>query len=194
MSEQFCIIDTETSGLFDWSRPADAEGQPRLASLALILLRGDLSLEAEIGVLVRPEGWSMGEDAQRVHGLSNERLLKEGIPVRYALALYLTALNEGRVIVAHNTQYDTKIMRGELRRLGLPDEHERTRTICTMRSLTDVCKLPKARGGYKFPRLSEACEIVLSRPHVDAHGALPDARACVDLFRVMRERGFEVAA
>lgn len=194
MNNHFCVIDTETSGLFDWSKPADADGQPRLASLALILLSADLALEAEISVLVRPDGWTMGEDAQRIHGLSNERLLIEGIPVRYALALYQTALNEGRVIVAHNAQYDTKIMRGELRRLALPDEFERTQTICTMRSLTDVCRLPKARGGYKFPSLSQASEIILERPHVDAHGALPDARACADLFRVMRGRGIQAAA
>ena len=32
---KYAVIDTETSGLFDFSKPAEAEGQPRLASLAI---------------------------------------------------------------------------------------------------------------------------------------------------------------
>jgi hypothetical protein len=34
----YVIIDTEGSGLFDFSKPADAEGQPRLAQLAMIYM------------------------------------------------------------------------------------------------------------------------------------------------------------
>ena len=33
-AEKSVVIDTETSGLFDFSKPASAEGQPRMASIA----------------------------------------------------------------------------------------------------------------------------------------------------------------
>ena len=32
---KFVVLDTETSGLFDYCKPADADGQPRLAEIAL---------------------------------------------------------------------------------------------------------------------------------------------------------------
>ncbi|MEY4951800.1 MAG: hypothetical protein RL299_224, partial [Pseudomonadota bacterium] len=32
----YLVIDTETSGLFDFKKPADDPSQPRLASLAMI--------------------------------------------------------------------------------------------------------------------------------------------------------------
>ena len=45
---KYVVIDTETSGLFDFSKPADAEGQPRLASLAMVFLDQDM---AETGTM-----------------------------------------------------------------------------------------------------------------------------------------------
>lgn len=48
------VIDTETNGLFDFSKPADAEGQPRLAHLAMIAMIGDTPWMKETGVCVEP--------------------------------------------------------------------------------------------------------------------------------------------
>lgn len=185
----YAIIDTETSGLFDFSKPADAEGQPRLAHLCMILADADLNETDIIDHLIRPEGWAMNPEASKINGLTDQILLERGIPVAEALTRYVCQIDAGAIVVAFNAQFDTKVMRGEMRRIGIDDRFERTPNICVMRALTDICKIPKASGrGYKFPKLAEALA------HFDikqdgAHSATGDARAALDLFRKLKELG-----
>lgn len=191
----YCVFDTETSGLFDFNRPADAEGQPRLASIAMIAADADLNLIAATAVLVQPVGWEMSAEAESINGLSQRLLNEHGVPVCEVLWRYAQEIDRGAVIVAHNAQYDTKIMRGEFRRAGMPDLFAETRTICTMKSLIEECNLPKANGrGLKWPKLSEAVSHCLRRDHANAHGALPDALACLDLLRWMKTNGVPMDA
>jgi hypothetical protein len=44
---KYCVLDTEGTGLFDYSAPADAPMQPRMASLAMIFLDDTLKVERE---------------------------------------------------------------------------------------------------------------------------------------------------
>lgn len=186
----YLIIDTETSGLFDFRAPADAEGQPRLASVAMLFCDDKLRLVAAHSMLVRPDGWEMPAEAEQINGLSTEFLRDNGECVDLALEAYAGAIEDGYVVVAHNAQYDTKVMRGEFRRVGRPDLFAQTRKVCTMQALTDICAIPSPRGrGFKWPKLSEAVERVLKREHVNAHGCLADAMACLDLARWLDAQG-----
>ena len=187
---KFVCLDTETSGLFDYTKPADADGQPRLAEIALLFLAPDFSVERTHHALIKPDGWEMQPGAQAIHGLTQDRLLSEGQPVAASLSPYVTAVEEGWTVVGYNVNFDLKVMRGELRRAGLPDMFEKTLSVCCMRPLTDVCKVPKAKGnGYKFPKLVEAYQHLFSRGFDGAHGALEDATACADIFKELHIRG-----
>lgn len=186
----YTIIDTETTGLFDFSRPADAEGQPRLASFAMLAADEDCRLICATHVLVRPEDWEMGAEAESINGLSQRLLETHGVPVGQVLVRYAGEVLGGRIVVAHNADYDLKIMRGELRRAGMNDFYSQTRTICTMRALTDVLQIPKASGrGYKWPKLAEAVRVCCGREPLGAHGALHDALDCLELMRWLKDRG-----
>lgn len=184
---KYAVIDTETSGLFDFSKPADAEGQPRLAHLAVVLVGDDLAEESVIDFLIKPDGWSMSDEVVAINGLTNEMLAEKGIPIAEALAAYGKIIDDGYVIVSFNAQFDTKVMRGEMRRAGIDDRFERTPNVCVMRALVDVCKIPKKTGrGHKFPKLSEACEFFgIKQP--DAHSATGDARSAFELLLKLHE-------
>ena len=185
----YAVIDCETTGLFNFALPADAEGQPRLAHLAMIFVDENLQEENIVDLLVKPEGWTMPPEVAAINHLPNELLLEKGLPVAHVLQAYTDAVDRGRIIVAFNSQYDTKIMRGELRRAGMDDRFERTPNICVMRALTDICKIPKANGkGYKFPKLSEAMA-VFDIKQDGAHTAGGDARSALELFRVLKNSG-----
>lgn len=184
---KYAIIDTETSGLFDFSKPADADGQPRLAHLNMILANDDFSETEIIDVLVKPDGWEMSEGASKINGLTTEYLLENGVPVAEAITAYAKAVDDGLIIVAFNAQYDTKILRGEMRRADVNDRFEKTPNICVMRGLIDVCQLPKKRGnGFKFPKLSEAMAH-FELTNTSEHSADGDAKACFDLFQKLHE-------
>lgn len=184
---KYAVIDTETSGLFDFSKPSEAEGQPRLASLAIILLDESLTETYRRQFFIKPDGWKIPAAMDEINGLSNDYLTKVGVPVKEVLDAYGKVVDSGRAIVAFNAQFDTKIMRAELRRAGLPDRFETTPNICVMRAATNFVKSPKkTRNGYKFPKLSEACShfgINLT----DKHSAIDDALAAADIFRALKK-------
>ena len=155
----YVVFDTETSGLFNFKLPADAPGQPRLASLSMIWTNPDLMPIREEMLYIKPEGWYMQPGAEAVNGLSQEFLMANGRPVAEALELYESAVREGYVFAAFNAQFDTKVMRAEFRRAGKDDLFEKVKNVCIMKKSVGVCKIPYAdpkKGGYKFPKLEEA--------------------------------------
>jgi DNA polymerase-3 subunit epsilon len=185
---RYAVIDTETSGLFDFSKPANAEGQPRLAELAMIFLDADLAETGQVAFMIKPDGWSLSAEAAKVNGLSHEMLTVYGYPIADVLAAYAAAIDEGRVIVSFNTQFDTKVMRGELRRAGLDDRFEATPNICVMRACAPICRLKKSSGcGFKNPKLSEACAFFDIYYDGSQHRAEVDARCAVELLRRLRD-------
>lgn len=205
---KYIIADTETNGLFDFTKPADAEGQARLASLAIIMVevrkyeelspsaaeangnedQDVITVEAEHEFLIKPNGWVMTPETTAVNGLTTEHLLANGEDLSTVLRRYTTLIEAGYVFVAFNSQFDSKVMRGELRRAGLSDMFEKTGTICLMRASTDIVKAPKKTGkGWKFPKLSEACAFFkIEQPA--AHSALGDARSALAIFRELKQR------
>ncbi len=187
---RYLICDVETSGLFDYSKPADAPGQPRVAQIGMIFVNNDLEIEAEHEFLIRPEGWEMSEEAAKITGLTTEILKEKGGAITDALALYNAGIDARRIIVGHNVEYDTKAMRAENRRAGLEDRYMQTRTICTMKASTELCKIPPAgnRGGYKWPKLSEAC-VHFGIPQPGGHTALDDARSAFAIMMELVKRG-----
>ena len=184
----YLVVDTETSGLFDFKQSADAPGQPRLAQAALIYLDEFGETEKTVAQYVQPDGWAMEPGATKVNGLTDDFLTRHGVPVGVVLDTYEAAVNEGRVVVAFNAQYDTKVMRAELRRAGRDDLFEQTQNICVMRPLTGVIKARNRRGGFKFPTLKEACDhFGIATPQ--AHDALADAVAACTLFHKLDALG-----
>lgn len=186
----YILLDTESSGLFDFKRPADAEGQPRLAELALIFLDENLIAEKEYQAFIRPDGWEMQPEATAINGLSTEFLQRHGVPVQAALAVYTQAVLTGYAVVAHNAQFDCKTMRAELRRAGMDDLFEATNNVCTMRGAMPF-KIKKLNGKGGFPGLLDVAAHFNVTPPDKAHGAIDDVRCLERVFRAMVAAGFE---
>ncbi|MDR6431255.1 3'-5' exonuclease [Brucella pseudogrignonensis] len=189
---KFLVIDTETTGLFNFKLPADAEGQPRLAHLAMIWADAEGKELDRQDLYVRPNGWSMPQgpgSAGAVNGLTDEFLQANGADINDVLDQYLEEVRRGLVVVAFNAQYDLKVMRGELRRAGKPDLFEQTLNVCVMRPMTALCKITYAnRGGFKFPNLGEALAY-FGHELKDAHKAMNDAEGALIVMRELLKLG-----
>lgn len=203
---KYALIDAETNGLPDYKKPADDPCQPRLASLGVIMVDDALEplapdaevsrtapalpfrIEAEHEFLVTPNGWKMEAGATAINGLTTERLLAEGIDIRDLLRKYTTLVESGYVVVAYGAQHDCKILRGELRRCGLPDHFEQTSNVCLMRALQPL-KVPKANGKGGWPQLDDALRFFGHEPEAKPHGALAGARAALKVFAALANRG-----
>lgn len=184
----YLFLDTETSGLFDYSKPADAPGQPRAAQIGMIFVNHAFEIEAEHEFLIRPEGWEMEEEATKVTGLTTEHLKANGVPIGEALQLYQSGIAARRVVAGFNVQFDLKIGRAELRRAGFEDNYLQTRNLCLMWATRAMVGARGANGAVKIPTLKEACAFFdIEQPA--AHSALADARSAYQIMLKLVERG-----
>ncbi|HET6427568.1 MAG TPA: 3'-5' exonuclease [Phycisphaerae bacterium] len=178
------FFDTETTDLPDY-RSAPGEHQPHVVQLAAVLDQG--GSERVLTTLIRPEGWSISPDAQRVHGISTEQATAEGIPIAEAMAEFDEMLDQATVAVAHNVRFD---------RLLIDSEHVRLRrkarwprTVCTMLTCTDIVRVIGHWGGYKWPTLEETYRHFFGQPPTNAHDALSDVRACQRIYHELIRQG-----
>jgi DNA polymerase III epsilon subunit-like protein len=192
------VIDCETSGLPKYHLPADHPDQPRLASLAVILLDHDLLVEKESLFFIRPDGWSMTPGATVVNGITDAHLYQDGIPVMDVLTPYFDSIDSGRTVVGFNVRMDLKVLRGEARRAGLDDRFEKTYNVDCMHAAMPIVGLKRKNGQPKWPTLQEAYEFFY-KPYQNLgagggapcvyHNALFDGRCTVEIFRKLKELG-----
>lgn len=194
------IYDTETTGLPLFSEPSEDPRQPHIVQLGAILVDLDTREELDVlDVIVRPDGWEIPVEVAAIHGITTERALAEGILEIEALERLMTmwgaeTLAEGgpRLRIAHNEQFDARIVRIALKRYfgdAAADDWKRAQAHCTARITTPILKIPPTermraarRFHHKTPNLTEAFAHFFGRPFDDAHSALADCRACLAVY------------
>jgi len=173
------FFDTETTGVpRNYKAPAsDLKNWPRLVQIAWLLVDEDGAEIESAEYIVKPEGFTIPADAAKIHGITTEMALRDGANISVVLAGIVSSLSKVSQLVAHNIDFDEKILGAELLRAGLPNVVETKRRLCTMRSATDFCRLPGAYG-FKWPKLDELHRKLFNEPLSGAHRALVDVRAC----------------
>lgn len=195
----YVVFDTETTGLFLFrdketgeTVPADDPRQPRMASFAYILA-DEAGEEISRGKhFIKPDGWSIdGTQAGEVNGLTDAFLAENGVPVAEVLDLWNGFIDDGLIAAAFNSQFDTKMMRAELRRADRPDRFEDTKNTCVMRGLAPYKDegLCIVRG---YVKLSEACEY-FGIVNTNAHDAMADAEAALAILKRLIADGRVIA-
>lgn len=191
----FMFYDTETTGLPVWNEPSEGENQPHLVQLAAIFLGADGRVEREIDVIIKPDGWIIPDEVAEIHGITTERALAEGIPEAEALAMLMEGWSPDVTRVGHNQSFDERIIRIAIKRY-MDDEAAEAwkggKKDCTGMLSKPICEmLPKNRWGFKMPKLSEAYEYFTGKPLKNAHSAMADTRACMDVYLAIIERELE---
>lgn len=179
------FFDTETTGKLDFRAPPEANHQPRLVQLAC-LLTDDAGKElSSINIVVKPNGFEIPVSATAIHGYTTQAATDLGLDLSTVLFLLNDLRQKPHVVVAHNIDFDLKIVEGELRRGDFDCEDGifgDARIFCTMKSMTPVCKLPGKYGDYKWPKLQEAYKHAFGVEFDGAHDALADVRACAKVY------------
>jgi DNA polymerase III epsilon subunit-like protein len=186
----YLFFDTETTGVpARWDAPcADTANWPRLVQIAWARWNTGGQLVDQQVHIVRPLGFSIPKDAERIHGISTAQALLEGSSLREVLDLFSAALDESDVVVAHNIAFDECVVTAEFAREGRRLDLEGKTKIDTMKASTDYCRLP-GRSGYKYPTLAELYFCLFRRQLEETHHADADVRACVECFFELQRRG-----
>lgn len=182
--------DTETTGLVKNNLPDDHPAQPHLVQLAGILSEDDGTERASFDFIIKPNGWTIPDEAAKVHGITTEIATRVGIPLILAVAVFTNYRAIADEIIGHNVSFDQKVMAAAIARCGKTPKHPGPNKVsCTKDMATPLLKLPptakmKAAGFNKFkpPTLSECYEFFFQEKLIGAHGAQTDARASLRVY------------
>jgi DNA polymerase III epsilon subunit-like protein len=185
----YLFFDTETTGLpKSWKAPVtDLGNWPHIVQIAWAVCDDAGKQIAFRDSLIKPEGFVIPGSATAIHGISTERALKEGRPAAEVLKEFSEAVGGAVRLVAHNLDFDEKMVRVELLRQGMPDPLQTIQKICTMKTSTSYCKIPGPYGD-KWPKLSELHIKLFEVDFEDQHNAASDVLCCAKCFFELRRR------
>lgn len=182
----YLIFDTETTGLPKrWDAPiTDTNNWPRCIQIAWQLHDEMGNLIESQDYLVKPEGFNIPYDAERIHGISTELAAERGIGLSEVLEKFNIALSKSKFIVGQNVGFDVNIMGCEFYRFGVDSKMAEMPVLDTCTEYTaELLKLPGGRGGkFKLPTLTELHQFLFNQPFAEAHNATADVEATTRCF------------
>lgn len=146
--------------------------------------------------IVKPDGWEIPEEATKIHGITTEQALLQGVPFAKVADEYIHDCMVADIIIGHNIYFDSSIIKANILRLGMPNYYndlvepamDKSKRICTMMKTIKFvnAKFADGRGG-KFPKLEELYAHLFADTF-PAHNAHEDVKAtlrCVEeLFKI----------
>ena len=186
----YLFFDTETTGLpRNWKAlVTDLNNWPRMIQVAWILCNNKGNRIDSDDFIIKPENFTIPVEASRVHGISTEKAIAEGVELEKVLVKFNELVEQSDFIVAHNISFDEKIIGAELLRKEIRSDFERKRKLCTMKASTDYCRI-SGPYGYKWPKLSELHIKLFGEDFEEAHNASADINATEKCFWEMRKLG-----
>lgn len=204
------FYDTETTGLPLFKEPSEHPGQPHIVQLAACLV--DLDTKKEISsmdVIIRPNGWTIPDEVAAIHGITTEHAEAVGIEEKTALDMFMELwAGPGRTRIAHNEQFDARILRIGLKRffdepehvLPISDTWKEGKSECTARLATPICQIPPTEkmvkagfNKFKTANLGEAYRHFMGCDFENAHSAMADVRACMAVYFAIKDMEREMA-
>ena len=182
----YLIFDTETTGLPKrWGAPiSDTDNWPRCVQIAWQLHDKMGKIIEHEDYLIRPEGFNIPYDAERIHGISTELAQADGVLLAEVLEKFNIALSKSKFIVGQNLGFDVNIMGCEFYRLGIESSMSSMPILDTCTEVTaKLLKLPGGKGGkFKLPTLTELHQYLFNKPFAEAHNATADVEATTRCF------------
>jgi DNA polymerase-3 subunit epsilon len=168
MTKKLIVLDTETTGL-------EVEQGHRIVEVGAVALADRKRTDLHFHSYLNPQR-SIDEEAEKVHGLSMERLSNE--PEFSEIAESFLEFVEGSILVIHNAAFDLGFLNAELKRAS--SQYPALEEICDVEDT-----LLMARN--KFPGQRNSLDALANRFEVTGydrsfHGALLDANILADVY------------
>ncbi len=142
--------------------------------------------------VIRPDGFKIPKDAEEIHGISTALAKRTGVRIAKALDAFIEALSKASVVVAHNFEFDDKVLGAEFYRRGIRDPFRLKIKVCTMTAATEYCALP-GQYGFKWPKLAELHYELFGKRVKEAHDAAADVATCSKCFFELKRLGLVCA-
>lgn len=176
--------DTETTGLPTTDkRPSKNNladfSQCHIVQLSAIRLDDAGAEVAAFNRIIRPEHYtSMPAPAERVHGVSFEKAMREGSSFDDVFDAFVEFCGNSRLCIAYNSQYDERMVGCELIRRAQTDRMRWFRA----HQFTCVYKMYQTRECKRSGKLVDVYRGYFGEDFEGAHDALADARATARVY------------
>lgn len=202
-AKRIFVFDTETTGFPLWNAPSEDPGQPHLTDICSMLYSEEGELIDVFEQLIQPKGWVVGEEAAAITGLTTEFLTINGGDEKEAIAKFGQMHKKADIRVAHNIQFDDRILRIAIKRYfgdAPADRFKAAPTFCTANASKPIVKCPptekmlksRFRNQFKTPNMQEALSFFFPGETIgQAHRARPDAEACAKVMFALKARGVQ---
>lgn len=187
------FFDVETTGLPPRSaNPVDFEkfSGCRVVSIAWVL-RDRETVYAQKYAVSDPGIPDETIGAEQIHGISRDIVDKYGSPVETVIHEFMDDVRKADIVVAHNMEFDQKVVSAELFRMGCPRDARELmnyKTLCTMKTTTNLVKVKNKYGSNKWPKLEELYTFLFGSSFENAHHAMCDVDALVRCYYTLLEK------
>ncbi|MDO4762997.1 MAG: 3'-5' exonuclease [Flavobacteriaceae bacterium] len=162
----YAIIDIESNG--------DGFRKERIIEIALFLYDGHKVIDQFIS-LINPEE-KITPFVQRLTKITPKKV--KTAPKFHEVARRIVEITQGATLVGHNVEFDYRILRQSFKKLGYDF------SINTIDTLPLAKKLIPDEESYSLGKLCKSIGI----PHSEEHRAGGDARATLELFKVLMSK------
>lgn len=182
LPDDYIVLDTETTGL------PDENGPPDIVTIGITVVRNREVAEFE-EFKTRPQK-HISEEAQSIHGISNEQAVKfESFNSQWhQIAEYL----KNQLIVIHNASFDWPILLDHVERyeLSMPPIQG---VFCSQKAATPWAQAMKLQCSHRGPSLDMLTKVLgvedLRAKKDGIHGAGIDSKQAAQVIEVMRHNG-----
>ena len=173
--------DTETNGMIAWKEPSESLNQPHIVQLAaLIVDEKTRKIKQSINVIVKPQNWRITQETIDINGITHEYAMDVGLPEKMVIEMFL-AMCDGRKRVFYNTTFDNRIIRIGTKRYFDEQIQSAWKESSEYECAMQLCKKVIGPGG-KYPSLKEAYQYFFNREANNAHTAMGDSQACMEVY------------
>ena len=188
------VFDTETTGLpADYNASfSDSSKWPHIIQLAYIVFDTETKeiLDYSDKIIKLNDSVSISPESIAVHKITRERSQNEGIHIKEALNDFLEWIENIDIIIAHNINFDKKMIIVECYRNQINNgfcfyrNKKPIKEFCTMKNTINICKIPainkKTGETYnKYPTLTELHTHLFGVPPKNTHNAIADVMICL---------------
>lgn len=189
-----CFIDTETTGLpINDNLPyTELDNWPYIVQVALIIEDDNYGILARRNIILKPDGYVIPEASTKVHGISNERAIKNGEDRDKVISFLDLVLYNSDIIIGHNVSFDLNVIKSEIIRVKGKEnalfEQKEHGIIDTMKMGMNICKIPnlsfhtRLSQPYKYPKLDELYYQLFNKNFDNQHDAMADIQATYDCY------------
>ncbi|MGY8772887.1 MAG: DNA polymerase III subunit epsilon [Gammaproteobacteria bacterium] len=168
MIKKLIVLDTETTGL-------EVDQGHRIIEIGAVLLEDRKRTDQHFHTYLNPQR-AIDEEAQKVHGISNEKVQNE--PLFSDIAESFLEFVQGSILIIHNASFDLGFLNSELKRAS--SQYPKLEEIC---EIEDTLLLARS----KFPGQRNSLDALSNRFEIGGydrsfHGALLDANILADVF------------